>query len=75
MDETLRAVPRQERSAQSIERILDAAHRLASDEGLGQLTVGRVAKEAGVSAGKVYYWFEDKDALLAAAGALSLIHI
>ena len=67
MDHTLRAVPRQERSGQAIDTILDATHTLASTIGLDELTIGRVAKEAGVSAGKVYYWFEDKDALLEAA--------
>lgn len=71
MDHTLRSVPRQERSGPAIDAILDATHHLASTIGLEQLTVQLVAKEAGVSAGKVYYWFEDKDALLEAARSRS----
>ena len=69
--ESLRAVPRQERSSQSITAILDAAEKLAETAGLDDMTVAQVALDAGVSAGKVYYWFEDKQALIAAVRARS----
>ncbi len=65
--EPLRSKPRQQRSERSIDEILDAAVRVASSVGVEQLTTVLVAKEAGVSVGRVYYWFEDKAALVDAA--------
>ncbi len=52
--------------------ILDTAMRLASVEGLGSLTIGRLAKELGVSKSGVFAHFRSKERLqletLAAAG-------
>jgi AcrR family transcriptional regulator len=39
---------------------------IATAEGIGAVTVRRVAEEAGVALGVVHYCFEDKDELLAA---------
>jgi len=67
VDESVtRAVPRQARSARSIDQILDAAQRVAARHGVQALSTISVAAEAGVSVGKVYYWFEDKQALIEA---------
>jgi AcrR family transcriptional regulator len=52
--------------------ILDAAMRLASIEGLGSLTIGRLARELGVSKSGVFAHFRSKQRLqaetIAAAG-------
>lgn len=51
---------------QTIDRngLLDAAERVVSRDGAGQLTMDAVAAEAGVSKGGVLYAFPSKDALI-----------
>lgn len=46
------------------EQILDAAFRVASRDRLENLTVRRVAREADLSTGLVFFYFKTKDALL-----------
>ena len=46
------------------EQILTAAFRVASRDRLENLTVRGVAREAGLSAGLVFFYFKTKDALL-----------
>jgi AcrR family transcriptional regulator len=46
--------------------ILDAAERLLGERGLGELTVADVLVEAGVSRGSFYFYFESKEAVVAA---------
>ncbi len=48
------------------EQIVQAAFRVATREGLEQLTVRRVAAEAELSAGLVFFHFKSKEALLLA---------
>lgn len=48
------------------EQILDAAFRVAARDRLDGLTVRRVAKEAKLSSGLVFFYFKTKDALLVA---------
>lgn len=48
------------------EQILDAAFRVAARDRLDGLTVRRVAKEANLSSGLVFFYFKTKDALLVA---------
>ncbi len=48
------------------EQILQAAFKVASSEGLDKLTVRRVAANAGLSNGLVFFHFKSKDALLVA---------
>lgn len=48
------------------EQILEAAFRVAARDRLESLTVRRVAKEADLSAGLVFFYFKTKDALLVA---------
>ena len=55
----LRTVPRQRRSQQSIDAILDAAERLIHDQGQVSFTANELAVEASMSIGRVYYWFPD----------------
>ncbi|HSP14885.1 MAG TPA: TetR family transcriptional regulator [Thermoanaerobaculia bacterium] len=63
--ERLRASPpKQERSLQTLNRLLDAAERVLEDDGLEAATVPAIARRAGVSVGVVYRRFPNKDALI-----------
>jgi AcrR family transcriptional regulator len=62
----LRRVPRQARSRERLQRVLDAADGLLEREGAASLTTTRVAEEAGVSVGSLYQYLPDKDALVEA---------
>ncbi|MDO8391585.1 MAG: TetR/AcrR family transcriptional regulator [Actinomycetota bacterium] len=55
----LRTAPRQRRSQQSIDSILDAAERLIHDQGQVSFTANELAMAANMSIGRVYYWFPD----------------
>ncbi|MFH0916182.1 MAG: TetR/AcrR family transcriptional regulator [bacterium] len=57
-------VPRQKRSRESLERLLDAAEQQIRAEGLESLTVASVLNRAGLSVGAFYTRFPDKTALL-----------
>ena len=59
-----RRQPRQDRSAQLVEDILEAALRVLLREGVERFTTVRVAEEAGVSVGSLYQYFPNKEALL-----------
>jgi AcrR family transcriptional regulator len=54
----------QERSQQSLDRMLDATEQLIRDHGADALTVAQVVKQAQASVGSFYARFEDKDALI-----------
>ncbi|HUG00833.1 MAG TPA: helix-turn-helix domain-containing protein [Longimicrobiales bacterium] len=56
--------PRQARSQRTLERILDAAERIALERGLGAVTVQEVIERSGVSVGSFYARFEGREALL-----------
>ena len=74
--ERLRATPpKQERSLQTLNRLLDAAENVLEEEGLDAATVPKIARRAGVSVGVVYRRFPNKDALIRGVYELSLIHI
>lgn len=55
----LRTAPRQRRSQQSIEAILDAAEHLIHRQGQVAFTANELAVAAKMSIGRVYYWFPD----------------
>ena len=55
----LRTAPRQRRSQQSIDSILDAAERLIHEQGQVSFTANELAVAASMSIGRVYYWFPD----------------
>jgi AcrR family transcriptional regulator len=59
-----RKAPRQRRSRQLVEDILEAAIRVLSREGAGRFTTARVAETAGVSVGSLYQYFPNKEAIL-----------
>src|SRR5450755_1125203 len=56
--------PLQERSAQLVADILEAAVRVLAREGAPRFTTARVAEEAGVSVGSLYQYFPNKEAIL-----------
>lgn len=58
--------PRQQRSQQTVDWVLEAAAQLFSEHGYAGTTTNKVAERAGVSVGSVYQYFPNKDALLAA---------
>ena len=58
--------PKQARSLETVNRLLDAAEQLLEEEGLDATTVPAIAKRAKVSVGVVYRRFPDKDTLLRA---------
>lgn len=51
----------------SRDRLLWAASRVAADHGYVGTTISRVCEESGLPVSSVYWYFEDKDALLAGA--------
>jgi len=59
-----RKAPRQKRSKQLVEDILEAAIRVLSQEGAKRFTTARVAETAGVSVGSLYQYFPNKEAIL-----------
>lgn len=56
--------PRQQRSAQTLDRLLDAAESVIREEGIAELTVVKVVKRAQSSVGAFYRRFPDRDSLL-----------
>lgn len=56
--------PRQARSRETLDRLLDAAEALVADKGFEDSTVAEVARRAGSSVGAFYARFPDKEALL-----------
>ncbi|MFM8411598.1 MAG: TetR/AcrR family transcriptional regulator [Alphaproteobacteria bacterium] len=61
-----RKTPRQSRSRDTVETILEAAARVLERSSLEGFNTNRVAEVAGVSVGSVYQYFPNKDALMAA---------
>lgn len=57
-------IPRQARSQETLDRILDAAERLVAEKGFEDTTIADVVARAGSSVGAFYARFRDKDALL-----------
>jgi AcrR family transcriptional regulator len=57
----------QERSRESLRRLLDAAREVMGKYGMEGATIPRIARHAGLTPGSVYRRFQDKDALLETA--------
>jgi AcrR family transcriptional regulator len=66
MTERLRTEPRQARSAETVDRILDAAELVLYRQGVDATTTQDIASSADISVGRLYYWFPDKDAVVRA---------
>jgi AcrR family transcriptional regulator len=56
--------PRQARSQDTLERILDAAEELVAEKGFDDATVAELVRRADSSVGSFYTRFRDKDGLL-----------
>ena len=56
--------PRQARSQETLDRILDAAEALVAEKGFGDATVADIARRAESSVGAFYARFKDKEGLL-----------
>jgi len=65
-DSGKRATPRQVRSEQTLQSILDAADRVFADRSVEGVTTTMIAKEAGLSVGALYRFFDDKTAIAVA---------
>ncbi len=63
--DTRRRTPRQQRSRDTVEVLLEAAAQVFDREGLAA-TTNRIAERAGLSIGTLYQYFPDKAGLLAA---------
>jgi len=69
---TVRKEPRQARSKQMVDAILQAAAETFARHGYARATTNKIAERAGVSIGSLYQYFPNKDALL--AGLLAAHH-
>ena len=59
--------PSQERAVATVDAILEAAARILERDGLGRaFGTNRIAREAGVSIGSLYEYFEGQDAIVRA---------
>src|SRR5881392_3987132 len=58
--------PQQERSRESLRKLLKAAAEVLGQHGVQGTTIPRIAQHAGLTPGAVYRRFPDKDALLEA---------
>lgn len=59
-----RKQPKQQRSANVVASILEAATQVLASEGAARFTTARVAERAGISIGSLYQYFPNKAAIL-----------
>jgi AcrR family transcriptional regulator len=64
-----RRQPRQQRSQQTVEVILDAVVEVLKRDGVSAVNTNRIAEVAGVSIGSIYQYFPDKQAIFMALHA------
>lgn len=68
----LRREPRQQRSLDLVERILDVTDSLLAAGNFDSISTTRIAEEAGVSVGALYQYFPDREAIV---NAVAVRHI
>lgn len=61
-----RREPKQQRSRETVEAVLEAVPRVLARHGAEAITTNRVAEVAGVSIGSLYQYFPDKQAIFMA---------
>jgi AcrR family transcriptional regulator len=61
-----RREPKQQRSRQTVEAVLEGVQRVLRRQGAEAITTNRVAEAAGVSIGSLYQYFPDKQAIFTA---------
>lgn len=62
----MRKAPKQKRSREMVERLLDATAAMLAERGLDDTTTNHIADKAGVSIGSLYQYFPDKESLFEA---------
>jgi len=62
----MRKRPKQRRSRQVVDALIDATAQVIAERGLEHATTNHIAARAGVSVGSLYQYFEDKQDLLEA---------
>ncbi len=67
-----RRAPVQQRSQQTVQRVLDAASSLLGQMPLEEVTTTRIATEAGLSIGALYRFFPDKQTII---DAIAVRHV
>jgi AcrR family transcriptional regulator len=72
---TPRKRPRQERSQETYDAIVEAAAQLFERDGYTKATTNHIAERAGVSIGSLYQYFPNKDALLYAIAEQHMQHL
>lgn len=60
----MRKTPRQQRSRQMVDSLIEATAQAVIERGLEGLTTHYIAEQAGVSVGSLYQYFDDKNALI-----------
>lgn len=68
----VRHSPRQDRSTQRVELILDTTAGLIDELGYGSITPALIARRAGMSGPAIYRYFDDLDAIVLALAARNL---
>jgi len=68
----LRRAPMQRRSAERVQRMLDAAQELVAENGYDAVTTTLIAERADVSIGSLYQFFPDKQAVVRAVALRNL---
>lgn len=63
----VRRKPRQKRSREKVDKILDAVEELAVEQGLEGLTTTNIAETTGFAVGTIYQYFSNRTELLLAA--------
>lgn len=62
----MRKQPRQRRSRELVDSLVDATAQVLVERGLDHVTTNHIAEAAGVSVGSLYQYFPDKEALIEA---------
>ena len=62
----MRKRPRQQRSRQMVDTLIDATAQVLAARGLDHVTTNHIAEQAGVSVGSLYQYFPDKESLIEA---------
>ena len=65
VNRTPRKAPKQVRSRETVDAIVEAASRIIARDGVNALTMREVARVAGVTSGTLYHYFASASALLA----------
>ncbi len=63
---TPRKLPRQDRSRETVDALLEATSQVLVSEGYEKASTNKIALKAGVSIGSLYQYFPNKEALVAA---------